>query len=187
MYYSYLSRNTCTINVQQGLSIVGVQKVHRLIQLITRYVQLFIIFCRFSAQFPETEMHLVRHFSKSSLSVAEELLIFSIQPFVVPITFPTSKLPLCVGIWTPSNGSSGSPESTTQTASRSDHQLLQSSIVWQTDQPTDRQTDHAIASVTIGCIWIVVTSEIGLNNKLCNISRIYCLVWRQFDLLSTVF
>ena len=47
------------------------------------------------------------------------------------------------------HGSLGSPESSTQMASPSVQPFLHSSLVWQTDRPSDRPTDHAIRSVTI--------------------------------------
>jgi len=50
------------------------------------------------------------------------------------------------------HGSFGPPESTTQTASRAVQPFLQGSRSWQ----TDRQTDHATPSVTIGRIYVVL-------------------------------
>jgi len=49
------------------------------------------------------------------------LLLFKKQPFAVQITFSPSKLPHCLGTLDPHliHGSSGPPESTPQTASRS--------------------------------------------------------------------
>jgi len=40
------------------------------------------------------------------------------------------------------------PMSSTQTASRSVQPFLQGSLVWQTDRPTDRQTDRLRYSVS---------------------------------------
>jgi len=57
----------------------------------------------------------------------------------------------------PIHDSLGPPESSTQTASRSVQRILQGSLVWQ----TDRQTDHATPSVTIGRIQLVL--RCGLN------------------------
>jgi len=65
---------------------------------------------------------------------------------------PPSKLPLPIGYLDPHliHGSLGPPESWTQMASRSMQAFLQSSLVWQTDRPTD----HATWSVTIGHIYV---------------------------------
>jgi len=46
-------------------------------------------------------------------------------------------------------GPLGPPKSSTQTASRSVQPFLQGSLVWQTDRPTDRLTDHTTRSLTI--------------------------------------
>jgi len=51
-------------------------------------------------------------------------------------------------------GSLGPPKSSTQAASRSVQLFLQGSLLWQTDRPTDRRTDHATRSVTIGRICV---------------------------------
>jgi len=57
------------------------------------------------------------------------------------LNFP-SKLPLPIGDLNLHliHSSLGPPESSTQTASRSVQPFLQCSLVWQTDQHTDRQT-----------------------------------------------
>jgi len=47
----------------------------------------------------------------------------------------------------------GPPEATTQMASQSVQPFLQGSLLRQTDQQTDRPTDHAIRSVTRGRIY----------------------------------
>jgi len=50
----------------------------------------------------------------------------------------------------PSSGSLGQPESSTQMASQSVQSFLHGSLLWQTDRPTDRAT----RSVTIGRIYV---------------------------------
>jgi len=67
-----------------------------------------------------------------------------------------SKLPLPMGDLDPHLilGSLGPPKSSIQTASRSVQPFLQGSLVWQTDRPTD----HATLSVTIGRIYMYVRS-----------------------------
>jgi len=56
------------------------------------------------------------------------------------------------------HGSLGTPESTTQTASRSVQSFLHGSRSCQTDRPTDRQTDHATPSVKVGRIYVRSTA-----------------------------
>jgi len=60
------------------------------------------------------------------------------------------------------------PESTSQTTSRSVHRLLQGSQSWQ----TDRQTDHATQSVTLGRIYIRTTA-MRPNNTIHVFSVLY--------------
>jgi len=121
-----------------------------------------------SWQYPSA--HLDSHLTHDSLGPSKpktQTASRSVQPFLhsspqsVPILhngtpLSPSKLPLPMGIWTPSNtyGSLGPPESKTQTASRSVQPFLQGSIVRQTDRQTARPTDHATRSVTVGYIYI---------------------------------
>jgi len=56
------------------------------------------------------------------------------------------------------HGSLGPPESSSQTASWSVQPFWHGSLVWQSDRPTDRPTNHATRSVTIGCIYIYIRS-----------------------------
>jgi len=76
--------------------------------------------------------------------------------FTMGRCFPPSKLPLPMGHLDPHliHGSLGLPKSSTQTASRLVQPFLQGSLVWQTDRPTD----HATWSVTIGCIYVRSTA-----------------------------
>jgi len=53
----------------------------------------------------------------------------------------------------------GPPQSSTQTVSQSIQPFLQGWLVWQTDRPTDRLTDHAIWSVTIYHIYVCSTGD----------------------------
>ena len=55
-------------------------------------------------------------------------------------------------------GSLGRPESSTQTESRSVQPFLQASLLWQVDRQTDRHTDDATRSVTIGRIHLRSTA-----------------------------
>ena len=59
------------------------------------------------------------------------------------------------------HGSLGSPESSTQTASRSVQPFLHGSLLWQ----TDRQTDHATQSVTIGRMYVRSTAMWANNTS----------------------
>jgi len=101
----------------------------------------------------------------------------SVQPFLytndrrVSLYFtmgypPPSKLPLPVGDVDPDlmHGSLGPPKSSTQTASRLFQLFLQSSLMWQTGRQTDRPTDHATRSVTMGCIYVRSTAMRPNNN-----------------------
>ena len=56
------------------------------------------------------------------------------------------------------HGALGLPESSTEMATRSLQPFLQSSIVWQTDRPTDRPIDHAIWPVTKACMYVCTTA-----------------------------
>ena len=91
----------------------------------------------------------------------------SVQPFLhscpqsVPMLyngmpFPPSKVPPPMGDLDPYliHGFLGLPESSTQMASWSVQPFLQGSLVWLTDRPTDRLTDHTARLVTIGRIYI---------------------------------
>jgi len=78
--------------------------------------------------------------------------------------FP-KKLPLSTGNLNSHliHSSLGPPKSSIQTASPSVQPVLQDSLVCQTDEETDRPTDHATRSVTIGrvvvrCGLIIITS-----------------------------
>jgi len=63
------------------------------------------------------------------------------------------------------HGSLGSPESKTQTATRSTQPFLQGSQLRHTDGPTDWQTDHATLPVATGRIYIHSTAMQANNNK----------------------
>jgi len=79
--------------------------------------------------------------------------------------YPPKICPFPWGMWTPSNTwFPGPPKSWTQTAARSVQPLLEGSLVWQTDQPTDRPTDHATRSVRIGRIYVRSTAMRPNNN-----------------------
>jgi len=68
-------------------------------------------------------------------------------------TPPTQNCPFSWGIWTPSNKwflGLTRPQNLNGISIGSI--VLQDSLLWQTDRPTDRQTDHATRSVTIGRI-----------------------------------
>jgi len=87
----------------------------------------------------------------------------------VPILYnglplPPSKLPICMEDLNPHliHGSLIQPESTTQTASRSVQPFLQGSWSWQ----TDRQTDDATSSATIGRIYIVLWCDLIMTMKI---------------------
>ena len=71
--------------------------------------------------------------------------------------FPPKFAPSHGGIWT-----LGPPESSTQTASRSVQPLLQGSRL---TSVTDRQTDHATRSVTVGGLRTVRSSAMRPNNS----------------------
>ena len=91
-------------------------------------------------------------------------------PYTLQWDVPSpSKLPLPMG----GCGSLDPPESSTQTASRSVHQFLQGSLVWQ----TDRQTDHETRSVTIGRIY---TRSTVMRPKKCKVT------YNQFQLTSSL-
>jgi len=132
----------------------GIQKVCRLMQLITRYAHLILsLFNTVSGKWNAFDPA----FLQSSDSVL--LLILLFQPTIcrADSVFPL-KIALSHGGSGPHlmRGSLGQPESTPQMASRSVQPFLHGSRLWQNDQPTDRQTDHATPSVTIGRIYIVV-------------------------------
>jgi len=85
------------------------------------------------------------------------------------------------------HGSLCTPKSSTQTASRSVQPFLQGSLVWQTDRPTD----HATRSITIGCIYERSTTMRPKNGSLyaCNTWQepLYlgeCWLVRRQDTLS---
>ena len=80
---------------------------------------------------------------------------------------PLSSLKIAPSHWGPNliHGSLGSPESKTQTALRSSQPFLQGSQSWNTDGPTDWQTDHATLSGATGCIYIHSTAMQANNNK----------------------
>jgi len=77
----------------------------------------------------------------------------------IPTSFP-SKVPLLSGIWTPSNTQCLQPTGVyiPNNISIGFHTLLHSllSLQRQTDPPIDWLTDHAIPSVAIGRIWLVL-------------------------------
>jgi len=54
------------------------------------------------------------------------------------------------------HGSLDPLKSKTQMTSLSAQPLLQSSLLWQSDRPTDGQTDHATPSVTTGRVYVVL-------------------------------
>jgi len=72
------------------------------------------------------------------------------------------------------HGSSGPPESSTQTASWSIQQFLQGSLLWQTDRQTDH---HATRSVTIGRIYVRSTAM--RCGKLENLTLLNCILFCQ--------
>ena len=73
-------------------------------------------------------------------------------------------------------GSSGPPESTSQTASPSVQPIV-------TDRQKDRQTDHATPSVTIGRIYVRSTDVYGLKcvggTVVEQMSTVYTVYQRQ--------
>jgi len=110
--------------------------------------------------------HLIRG-SLSPPDSASQAASQSVQPFsfctahsrmslyftVHTVDTPSTKLPLQMqrSGSPPNTWFLGRTKSSTQTASRSVHPFLQGSLLWQ----TDRQTDHATRSVTIGSICIL--------------------------------
>jgi len=89
--------------------------------------------------------------------------------------FPKS-LPLPMGDLNPHliHGPLGPPKSSTQTASRLVQPFLQGSLVWQTDRPTDRQTDHATRSLTIDRIYVRSTAMRSNNNNGTGVLYLLC-------------
>jgi len=91
----------------------------------------------------------IRAHNPNSISIGAavfaEMTAVQSVPMLYNVTpHPHSKMPLPIGRSGPHliHGSLGPPESTTQMASRLVQAFLQGSLVWQTDWPTDRQTDH---------------------------------------------
>jgi len=102
--------------------------------------------------------------------------------FTVGHPFPQN-CPFPCGIWIPYNSPTWIPdpsELTTETASRSVEPFLQGSLPWQ----TDRQTDHATRSVTIGRIYVRITAirPNNTNNSMFGVnvlSGVYCDGWAR--------
>jgi len=106
---------------------------------------------------PQPKQHLDR-FSHICTTHHRESLYFTMG-----LPFPSLKIAPSHGWSGPHliHGSLGPPESTTQTASRSVQPFLQGSLVWQTDRPTD----HATRSVTVGRIYVHSTAMHPNNTK----------------------
>ena len=135
----------------------GVQNVHSLTQLITRYLHhilpLFnIVCCNYNALGPA--------FLWSLEAVVEELLILLFQPAISHAdNFFPSKLPRCM--WWCGQSSNTWFIGPTRVhilngISIGSAVFLQGSRLRQTNGLTDRQTHHATESATIGCTYIVV-------------------------------
>jgi len=131
----------------------GIQKVHGLTWLITRYIQHIlsvfnIVSCISNAHGPA--------FLKSSDDAVEELLILLFQP-AISRAFSPSNLPRCMW-W------SGPSSNTWFLGLKRVHipngmsigSAVFAGLTTATDQPTDRQTHHATQSATTGRIYIVV-------------------------------
>ena len=97
--------------------------------------------------------------------------------------FPPQNCPFMCGNLDPMwHVSSGQPETTSQTSSRSIQPFLQGS--W--SRRTNRQTDHATLSVTIGCIYVRSTVMRPNNGPLS--CQFHCshLIWLWCINLSTL-
>jgi len=113
-------------------------------------------------------MHL--RFCKAWISLYTNICWCSFShPFAVQVKFLPSQLSLLIGRSGHHliHGSWGPPESTARANGISIGSAVVARLKIVTERPTDRQTDHATQSVTIGRIYIVVSQ--WLNNKLCNI------------------
>jgi len=142
------------------------------------------------------------HLIHASLSPSESTIQTasrSVQRFLhsswqaVPIliqwaAFP-SELPLAHGgswpwgIWTLIYAFLGSPESTTQTASRSVQPFF-AGLTIVTDRQTDRQTDHATLSLTVGPICVRSTAKLIQRTQwACYVRIALCMTVLSYKLM----
>ena len=115
-------------------------------------------------------MHLVWRFSKAQIQLLEELSILLFQPAiyhadnVLPL-----KLPLCMGRSGPTSNSWFLGPTRFHIPDSIGSALLHRAKLWQNDRLTDRQTDQAATSVTIGHLHSSELRAMRPNSKLCNI------------------